>query len=94
MARPAIKIPDRKPLTLHDISFIIVTEKNIKEIFGDMDKDKEVKVLFSLKGGDYKLLSLNLRTLMDYISYQNMVIEKYKDFYEKDSEDEPKSKID
>lgn len=81
-ARPALELPEKKPLTLHDVSFIIVTENNIKELFENMDKDGEVKVLFALKGGEYKLLSLNVRTLMDYIAYQREVIIAYKDYYE------------
>jgi len=85
-ARPALKLPDRKPLTLHDVKFIIVSEKNIEEIFKKMDENGEVKVLFALKGGEYKRLSLNVRTLIDYISYQKEVIIAYKDYYEKKEE--------
>lgn len=82
--KPVLKIPDKPPIELHDINFIIVTEKNIEEVFSKLKEDEKIPVLFSLDGKDYKLISLNVRILLDYIKYQKVVIGIYKDYYEKD----------
>ncbi len=82
--KPVLKIPDKPPIELHDINFIIVTENNIEEVFSKLKEDEKIPVLFSLDGKDYKLISLNVRILLDYIKYQKVVIGIYKDYYEKD----------
>lgn len=82
--KPVLKIPNKPPIELHDINFIIVTEKNIEEVFSKLKEDEKIPVLFSLDGKDYKLISLNVRILLDYIKYQKVVIGIYKDYYEKD----------
>lgn len=82
--KPALKIPERDPVKLHNITFIVVTEENVEEVFSKLKDDKKVPVLFSLDGKDYKLISLNVRLLLDYIKYQKVVIGLYKDYYEKD----------
>jgi len=53
-------------------------------VFAKLKDDDKVPVLFSLDGKDYKLISLNVRLLLDYIKYQKVVIGLYKDYYEKD----------
>ena len=82
--KPVLKIPDKPPIELHNINFIIVTEKNIEEVFSKLKEDEKIPVLFSLDGKDYKLISLNVRILLDYIKYQKVVIGIYKDYYEKE----------
>lgn len=82
--KPVLKIPNKPPIELHDINFIIVTEKNIEEVFSKLKEDEKIPVLFSLDGKDYKLISLNVRILLDYIKYQKVVIGIYKDYYEKE----------
>ena len=82
--KPALKIPKKDPVKLNDVNFIVVTEKNIEEVFAKLKDDDKVPVLFSLDGKDYKLISLNVRLLLDYIKYQKVVIGLYKDYYEKD----------
>ena len=82
--KPALKIPPKDPVKLHDVNFIVVTEENIEEVFSKLKEDEKVPVLFSLDGKDYKLISLNVRLLLDYIKYQKVVIGLYKDYYEKD----------
>ena len=82
--KPALKIPEKDPVKLHDVNFIVVTEENIEEVFSKLKEDEKVPVLFSLDGKDYKLISLNVRLLLDYIKYQKVVIGLYKDYYEKD----------
>ena len=81
--KPALKIPKKDPVKLNDVNFIVVTEKNIEEVFAKLKDDDKVPVLFSLDGKDYKLISLNVRLLLDYIKYQKVVIGLYKDYYEK-----------
>lgn len=82
--KPVLKIPSKDPVKLNDVNFIVVTEKNIEEVFSNLKDDDKVPVLFSLDGKDYKLISLNVRLLLDYIKYQKVVIGLYKDYYEKD----------
>jgi len=82
--KPALKIPEKDPVKLHDVNFIVVTEENIEEVFSKLKEDEKVPVLFSLDGKDYKLISLNVRLLLDYIKYQKVVIGMYKNYYEKD----------
>jgi len=82
--KPALKIPSKDPVKLNDVNFIVVTEENIEEVFSNLKDDDKVPVLFSLDGKDYKLISLNVRLLLDYIKYQKVVIGLYKDYYEKD----------
>ena len=81
--KPALKIPEKDPVKLHDVNFIVVTEENIEEVFSKLKEDEKVPVLFSLDGKDYKLISLNVRLLLDYIKYQKVVIGMYKNYYEK-----------
>jgi hypothetical protein len=83
-AKPALEVPQKAPIKLESVKWIVITEKNAEEVFGKI-KEKEVPVLFALRGGDYEVLAINTKTLLQYIAYQKKVIIMYQDHYESKS---------
>lgn len=85
-----LNISDPHPLTLNDVSFVIITDKNSKVLFDQMIKDSKEPVLIGIDSKDYENLSLNLSYIRKYIIEQQQIIKAYRDYYEPSKSDTDK----
>ena len=70
------------------IQWIIVTSENAEEVFKKMEEQGLDPVLFGLTDNDYQLIAKNFARIRNQLKIQNDIIDKYKDYYEK--EEQPK----
>lgn len=78
--KPKLDISLDSGIELHDVKFVVLTEKNSKAYF------EKHKAAFSLTEQDYKNLSINVEELRQFIIKQLKIIKLYKDYYESNSE--------
>ena len=71
-----------KPVVLHDVEWIIVTEENITEVWETLRKDNEGVALFALRHKDYGTLALNLAEIRIKLGEYVIILQKYKEYYE------------
>ena len=77
-----LNLSDPHPLKLNDVSYVIITDKNSKDVFEQMIKDSKEPVLIGVDAKDYENLSLNLAYIRKYIIEQQQIIKSYRDYYE------------
>lgn len=74
---------------MEELKFIIIHSKNAEEVFAKMKEQGKDPVLFGLSDDDYETLSKNFAQIRAYMIQQQLIIEKYRDYYE--PTDKPKS---
>lgn len=77
---------------MEKVKWIIITSENAQEVFAKMEKEGLDPVLFGLSDDDYQLISKNFAAIRNHLKVQNDMIDKYKEYYEKDTQNEQKSK--
>ena len=75
---------------MEKIQWIIVTSENAEEVFKKMEEQGLDPVLFGLTDNDYQLIAKNFARIRNQLKIQNDIIDKYKEYYEKDTQIEPK----
>ena len=75
---------------MEKIQWIIVTSENAEEVFKKMEEQGLDPVLFGLTDNDYQLIAKNFARIRNQLKIQNDIIDKYKEYYEKDTQNEPK----
>ena len=75
---------------MEKVEWIVITEENYKKVFEDLKKKKKDVVLFGLTDDGYEVLAVNLAKVRKYIVLNKDVLEKYRDYYEKNKEEEKK----
>ena len=87
-----LKAPDA--LKMQKLNWIIITEKNYKEVFEKLKKQNKNAVLFGLTDDGYETLAVNFAQVRKYIILNQSVLKKYKDYYEgkKDGAEETRNK--
>lgn len=83
----------REPLNLQnpatpemeELKFIIIHSENAEEVFAKMAEQGKDPVLFGLSDDDYETLSKNFAQIRAYMIQQQLIIDKYRDYYEGDS---------
>jgi uroporphyrinogen-III synthase len=69
---------------MEKIQWIIVTSENAEEVFKKMEEQGLDPVLFGLTDNDYQLIAKNFARIRNQLKIQNDIIDKYKEYYEKD----------
>lgn len=82
VTKPKLDIKQQEALKLNDISYIIITDKNAKQIFDEMKINGKQRVLYAISVDDYEKLAVNLAQIKKYLVIQNETIKSYKDYYE------------
>lgn len=83
----------REPLNLEnpatpqmeELKFIIIHSENAEEVFAKMKEQGKDPVLFGLSDDDYETLAKNFAQIRAYMIKQQLIIEKYREYYEGDS---------
>jgi hypothetical protein len=78
-----LDLPDLAPLELNDVEWYIVTEDNAEELFKKLEREGKYPVFFGMAGESYEDMSINFIKIRNHIELQNVVIDIYKDYYEK-----------
>ena len=85
----------REPLNLQnpatpemeELKFIIIHSENAEQVFAKMQEQGKDPVLFGLSDDDYETLSKNFAQIRAYMIQQQLIIDKYREYYE--PKDEP-----
>jgi len=85
-----LTLPPVDKINLDKIDWIIVTEKNFKEVFADLDRKNFDPVIFGLSDRGYESLSVNTAKIKQLVEQQRLIIIAYEEYYKKtnDSIDE------
>lgn len=81
--RSPLSITDPAPLRLKAPKWIIVTPANANAIWKDLEEKKTDLALFALTDDGYEELSVDIAEIRNLINTQRIIIQKYKDYYEK-----------
>ena len=79
---------------MEKIHWHIITSENAEEVFKKLEADGIDPVLFGLTDNDYQLLSKNFAKIRNQLKIQNDLIDKYKDYYEKETQTDTSNKKD
>jgi hypothetical protein len=79
-----LSIPNPQPLELQEVEWIIVTEKNIEEVWQLLQDKNEGIALFALRHGDYERLALNIKDIRAQLGEYIVILKKYREYYESD----------
>ena len=82
--RQELNLEKPTPLQLEQIQWIIITSENAEEVFKKMEEQGLDPVLFGLTDNDYQLIAKNFARIRNQLKIQNDIIDKYKEYYEKD----------
>ena len=82
--RQPLALEKPTPLQMEKIQWIIVTSENAEEVFKKMEEQGLDPVLFGLTDNDYQLIAKNFARIINQLKIQNDIIDKYKEYYEKD----------
>ena len=88
-----LNLSDPHPLKLNDVSYVVITDKNSKDVFDQMIKESKEPVLFGIESKDYENLSLNLSYIRKYIIEQQQIIKSYRDYYEPEAKEVKPQKL-
>lgn len=88
-----LNLSEPQPLKLNDITYVVITDKNSKDVFDQMLKESKEPVLIGIDSKDYENLSLNLSYIRKYIIEQQQIIKAYKDYYEPESKEVKPQKL-
>jgi hypothetical protein len=80
----------RQPLNLEnpaspkmeELKFIIIHSENADEVFAKMKEQGKDPVLFGLSDDDYETLAKNFAQIRAYMIQQQLIIDKYREYYE------------
>ena len=86
--RQPLNLEKPTPLQIEQIEWIIVTSENAEEVFRKMEEQGLDPVIFGLTDNDYQLISKNFARIRNHLKVQNDLIDKYKEYYEKDTQSE------
>lgn len=89
----------REPLNLQnpatpkmeELKFIIIHSENAEEVFAKMAEQGKDPVLFGLSDDDYETLSKNFAQIRAYMIQQQLIIDKYREYYEPVEETTPQN---
>ena len=92
--RQPLNLAKPTPLEMEKIHWHIITSENAEEVFKKLEADGIDPVLFGLTDNDYQLLSKNFAKIRNQLKIQNDLIDKYKDYYEKETQTDTSNKKD
>ena len=76
------------PLVLERIKWHIITSENAEEVFAKLEAEGIDPVLFGLTDKDFQLIAKNFAQIRNQLKVANELLDKYKEYYEGDLENE------
>ena len=67
---------------MEELKFIIIHSENAEEVFAKMKEQGKDPVLFGLSDDDYETLAKNFAQIRAYMIKQQLIIDKYREYYE------------
>lgn len=88
--REKLNLNTPAPLSLEQLRWIIITSENADEVFKKLEEQGIDPVLFGLTDKDFELLSKNFARIRNQLKISNELLEKYKEYYEPNTQNEQK----
>ena len=84
--REKLNLSTPTPLELENLKWIIITSENADEVFKKLEEKGIDPVLWGLTDKDFELLAKNFAQIRNQMKITNDLLDKYKEYYEGDSE--------
>ena len=88
MPRAKLNLEKPTPLQLEELQWIIITSENAEEVFAKLEAEGIDPVLFGLTDKDFQLIAKNFAQIRNQLKVTNELLDKYKEYYEGDLENE------
>ena len=86
--RQDLNLDKPSPLVLERIKWHIITSENAEEVFAKLEAEGIDPVLFGLTDKDFQLIAKNFAQIRNQLKVTNELLDKYKEYYEGDIEEE------
>ena len=86
--RQDLNLDKPSPLVLERIKWHIITSANDEEVFAKLEAEGIDPVLFGLTDKDFQLIAKNFAQIRNQLKVTNELLDKYKEYYEGDLENE------
>ena len=86
--RQELNLHKPSPLVLERIKWHIITSENAEEVFAKLEAEGIDPVLFGLTDKDFQLIAKNFAQIRNQLKVTNELLDKYKEYYEGDLENE------
>ena len=86
--RQDLNLDKPSPLVLERIKWHIITSENAEEVFAKLEAEGIDPVLFGLTDKDFQLIAKNFAQIRNQLKVTNELLDKYKEYYEGDLENE------
>ena len=86
--RQELNLNKPDPLVLERIKWHIITSENAEEVFKKLEAEGIDPVLFGLTDKDFQLIAKNFAQIRNQLKITNDLLDKYKEYYEGDLENE------
>ena len=86
--RQELNLNKPNPLVLERIKWHIITSENAEEVFAKLEAAGIDPVLFGLTDKDFQLIAKNFAQIRNQLKVTNELLDKYKEYYEGDLEEE------
>lgn len=84
--RAKLNLEKPTPLEMEKIQWVIITSENAEQVFARLEAEGIDPVLFGLTDKDFELLSKNFARIRNQLKIQNDLIDKYKKYYEDETQ--------
>ena len=86
--REKLNLNTPTPLELENLKWIIITSNNAEEVFKKLEEQGIDPVLWGLTDKDFELLAKNFARIRNQLKITNDLLDKYKEYYESETEKE------
>jgi len=86
--RAKLNLEKPTPLQMEKIHWHIITSENAEEVFKKLEADGIDPVLWGLTDKDFELLAKNFAQIRNKLVETNALLDKYKEYYESETEKE------
>ena len=86
--RAKLNLEKPTPLQMEKIQWHIITSENAEEVFKKLEADGIDPVLWGLTDKDFELLAKNFAQIRNKMVETNAILDKYKEYYESETEKE------
>jgi hypothetical protein len=90
--RAKLNLDKPTPLQMEKIHWHIITSENAEEVFKKLEADGIDPVLWGLTDKDFELLAKNFAQIRNKLVETNALLDKYKEYYESEEEDNNEQK--
>ena len=90
--RAKLNLEKPTPLQMEKIHWHIITSENAEEVFKKLEADGIDPVLWGLTDKDFELLAKNFAQIRNKLVETNALLDKYKEYYESEEEDNNEQK--